>query len=352
MSARRLHRWLGLLLGAWFVVLGLTGSVLVYWHALEAAQLPTPAEGAALPLQALFEVAAKHMRDLPWRIFPPDAHHAHARVFFLTDQGRRIVHLDPSTGAVQVVLAWRGAVVHWFYDLHANALSGRTGKLLVGLSAFPLLAMVALGLRLWLKRGAVPLRETILPTGGLRGRRLLSHAHRVTGFWALLPLLLATITGLALSFPETTRLLLEPVTANSPQFRVSAAKGTGPVDLDGAMAVTRSALPGWRLAWAEPPEPDGAPEWLLVLLPEVHSWPSGRAAAYVNAASGRLEEVRLPDGVDHIRAWIMALHNGEAFGLAHRLVVIALGLALVAMAVLGLLLWRRGRRPVAQPLPA
>lgn len=351
MSARRLHRWLGLLLGGWFIVVGLTGAVLVYWHALEAMELPSPAAGAALPLQQLYDAAARHMNDVPWRIFPPDAHHAHARVFFLTDEGRRILHLDPSTGAVQAVLAWRGAVVHWVYDLHANALAGRTGKLLVGLSALPLLAMLWFGVRLWLNRGAVPLRESIIPRGGLRGRRLLSHAHRVAGFWALLPLLVATITGLSLSFPDTTRTLLEPFTPPSPQFRVSAAKGLGAVDLDGALAVTRAALPGWRLAWAEPPETD-APEWLLVLLPESQRWPSGRAAAYVNAASGRLEEVRLPDGVDHLRAWIMALHNGEAFGLAHHLVVIALGLALMAMAVLGGLLWWRGRRRMAQPLPA
>ncbi len=339
------------MLGAWFVLVGLTGAVLVYWHALEAAELPTPAAGASLPLQQLYEAAAKHMNDVPWRFFAPDEHHAHARVFFLTDVGRRIVHLDPTTGAVQAVLAWRGAVVHWFYDLHANALSGRTGKLLVGLSALPLLVMLGLGLRLWLNRGAVPLRESIVPRRGLRGRRLLSHAHRVVGFWALLPLLIATITGLSLSFPDTTRGLLEPFTPHSPQFRVSAAKGTGAVNLDGAMAVVRTALPGWRLAWAEPPE-DDAPEWLLVLLPEAQRWPSGRAAAYVNAASGRLEEVRLPDGVDHIRAWIMALHNGQAFGLAHRLAVIALGLVLVAMAMLGLLLWRRGRWLAAQPVPA
>ena len=351
MSARRLHRWLGLVLGAWFLLVGVTGAVLVYWHALEAAQLPTPAAGTALPMQVLFEAASRHMNDVPWRFFPADEHSAHARAIFLTDPGRIILLLEPSTGVVQGSLPWRGAVVHWIYDFHANALAGRTGKLLVGLSAFPLLLMMVFGVRLWLKRGAVPLGESIIPRRGLRGRRLLSHTHRVAGFWALLPLLLATITGLSLSFPETTREVLEPFTAPSPEFRVPVAKGTGPVDLDGAMAAVRAAMPGWRLAWAEPPE-DDVPDWLLVLLPEAQTWPSGRAAAYVNAQTGRLEEVRLPDSVDHIRAWIMALHNGEAFGLAHRLVVIALGLTLCGMAVLGFLLWRRGRKPAPAAVTA
>ena len=347
MTARRLHRWLGLLLGGWFVVLGLTGAVLVYWHALEAVELPRPASGEALPLQQLFEAAVRHMRDVPWRIFPADEHRDHALAIFLTDEGRRTLHLDPTSGEVQAILPWRGAVVHWLYDLHANALSGQTGKLLVGLTAIPLLLGLAMGLRLWLRRGAVPLRESVVPIAGLRGRRRLSNWHRAIAIWSLLPLLLAVASGLPVSFPDTTRQVLQPVLAASPAFRVAPAKGLGPVDLDGAVALALAALPGWRLGWAEAPPDVGEPEWMLVLLRQAHAWPSGRAAAWVNAETGRLEEVRLPDGVDHARAWIRALHEGRIFGTAHRWSVIVSGAAMVVLAVLGVLLWWRSRRRVA-----
>lgn len=347
MTARRLHRWVGLTLGAWFVLLGLTGAVLVYWHALEAAELPRPAAGNSLPLQQLFEASTRSMRDIPWRIFPADEHRAHAVAIFQTDDGRRMVHLDPTTGAVQATLPWRGAAVHWLYDLHANALAGRTGKLLVGLTAIPLLLGLAVGLRLWLKRGGVPLRESLRPVPGLRGRRRLSNWHRSLAIWAFAPLLLAVGSGLPVSFPDTTRQVLQPVLAPAPAFRVPIAKGTGEVDLDGAVALALAALPGWRLGWAEPPGDDGEPEWLLVLLPQAHDWPSGRAAAWVNARTGRLEELRLPDGVDHARAWIRALHEGRIFGTAHRWSVIAAGLAMMALALLGPLLWWRSRRAPA-----
>jgi len=352
-SARRLHRWIGLLLGAWFVLLGLTGSVLVYWHALEAAELPRPAAGAALPLQTLFEAATRHMGEIPWRIFPADEHRDHAIAIFQTDDGRRMLHLDPTTGAVQATLAWRGAVVHWLYDLHANALSGRTGKLLVGLSAIPLLLGLAMGLRLWLRRGAVPWRESVLPVAGLRGRRRLSNWHRSLAIWSFLPLMRAVGSGLPVSFPDTTRQVLGPVLAPPPAFRLAPAKGTGPVDLDGAVALALAAMPGWRLGWAEPPAEDGEPEWMLVLLRQAHAWPSGRAAAWVNAATGRLEEVRQPDGVDHARAWFRAFHEGRVFGTAHRWTVIAGGLSMVVLAGLGALLsWRSRRRLATAPVTA
>lgn len=339
MTARRLHRWLGLLLGGWFVVLGVTGAILVYWHALEAVKLPSPAAGPPLPLQQLFEAAGRHMNEVPWRLFPADEHRDHALAIFPTDEGRVTLHLDPTTGVVQASLPWRGAAVHWLYDLHANALLGSTGKLAVGLIGLPLLLGLALGLRLWLRRGALPLREAVFPSAGLRGRRRLSNWHRSLGLWAFAPLLLAVASGLPVSFPDTTRRLLQPVLAPAPPFAVSPAKGPGPVDLDGAVAAALAALPGWRLGWAEPPE--DTPDWLLVLLRDAHDWPAGRAAVWVNSRTGRVEDIRLPDGVDHARAWIRALHEGRIFGTAHRWTVIFGGLAMCGLAVLGLLLWRR-----------
>ncbi len=351
-SARRLHRWLGLIFGGWFLALGLTGAMLVYWHGLEAVAMPRATPGASLPLQQLYDAAGRHLGEPPWRIFPADERSEHARAVIATHPGRVTLYLDPATAAVQAALPWRGSWVHWVYDAHATALAGRTGKLLVGLTGLPLLLGLILGLRLWLRRGAMPLGEAMVPRPGLRGRRALSNLHRAIAFWALLPLLLVTLSGLPVSFPGTTRDVLSPILPAAPEFRVPKLKGTGPVDLDGAVAVARQALPGWRLAWAEPPEPDGEPSWLLVLLPEHGAWPSGRAAAYVNARSGRLEELTLPDGVDHARAWIRAFHEGRVFGEAHRWVVVASGLAMVALAVLGLMLWLRSRRRAPLTAPA
>ena len=41
MSARRLHRWLGLGFGLWFALAGLSGAVLVFWREIEAVRFRT-----------------------------------------------------------------------------------------------------------------------------------------------------------------------------------------------------------------------------------------------------------------------------------------------------------------------
>lgn len=48
---------------------------------------------------------------------------------------------------------------------------------------------------------------------------------------------------------------------------------------------------------------------------------------------------------DHFVAWQFPLHNGEAFGLAGRLIVFASGVAPAVLYVTGVLLWWRRRRP-------
>jgi|GEM_PF-3460029 len=55
MTARRPHRWLGLVLGAWFVVVGLTGATLVYWHGLEEVKLRDGMDHARAWFRALHE---------------------------------------------------------------------------------------------------------------------------------------------------------------------------------------------------------------------------------------------------------------------------------------------------------
>ena len=45
--------------------------------------------------------------------------------------------------------------------------------------------------------------------------------------------------------------------------------------------------------------------------------------------------LRDPDAVAHLTAWLMALHNGTAFGLPHRLAMLALGLLPAALGGLG-----------------
>ena len=348
MSARRLHRWLGLGLGLWFALAGLSGAVLVFWRQIEAAPLPSPAAGPSRPLSELVGRAKLHAGEAPWRVFPPQREGEALRVEFLPEAGGRLsLYLDPTDGRVLASLPWGGAAIHWLYELHSGHILGRTGGVVAGLLGLVLLALVVLGLVLWPRHAAIPWRERLVSVKGLRGRRRLANWHRVLGLRTAPLLLVAAVSGTTLAFPDTTRELLEPLTPAAPAPGQGPKTGEGPIDLDGAMRLAEAAHPGWRTAWLVLDD-----EVQVALLPRDARWPSGRAWAVLDMRDGRVVEHGRPDAVDHIRAWLMALHNGQVLGWVGRGVIVLLGLSLPAMGWLGWRLWVRGARAASAPATA
>jgi uncharacterized iron-regulated membrane protein len=342
---RRLHRWLGMALGVWLAVAGCSGALIVFWPEIEAAGLPAAGPGPALPLASLAAAAVAAKPEAPGgplRLLPPAAPGERFQAQFrLADGSRTTLHLDPASGAVLGERRWGSHRIHWFYALHNGGLFGRWGGQVVGLAALPLLALLAAGLVLLARRDALPWREKLLLQPRLRGRRRLANWHRVLGLRAALPLAIAAGTGLGIAFDQTTQAVLYRLVRPSPGAVAPPLPGRGPLDLDGAVALVEAARPGWRVSAID--RMDAAGRIPLLLLPRDAWLPRAPSQALVDPGTGALLILRDPDAVAHLTAWLMALHNGTAFGLPHRLAVLALGLLPAALGGLGLALWLRGR---------
>ncbi|TDH61023.1 hypothetical protein E2C06_18770 [Dankookia rubra] len=337
---RRLHRWLGLGVGAWFVLLGLTGALMAFMPEIETRHVAAPTGGPFLPLPALVEAAAAALPEAdggPLRVHPPTAPGESFRADFrLATGGRTSLHLDPATGAVLGEVRWGGQLIHTAYNLHRNLLI-RNGERFVGFLGLPVLGLLLAGLVLAAWPSVVSWRERVFSRAGLRGRRRLANLHTALALRALLPLLVAVGTGLALSFPQTTQRLLYRVTHATPQ--PPPVPGDGRVDLAGALALAEAARPGWHLVWLDPPGETGR---VTMAFAPPKAWPGEEQVVTVETATGALT-VALPHPAGRLGAWFTALHAGTAFGLPHRIFVVLLGLLPLALGYFGLAMWWRAR---------
>lgn len=355
---RRLHLWLGLSVGALFALLGLTGSALVFYEAIDAGlhpQIVVDAAGAApswdSPVwdRALETVRARWPERtgawrfeasgrpgaIPARYQPPGAgHHGRRVMVWLTPDGREVLREAD----------WGSYLMTWLYDLHMELLAGAAGRSVVGVSGLLMLALLLSGLWAWWPRGswrkALHFKPDAVPIRRLR------DLHKLTGLLGLPLLLMLTGTGVMLALPDESNAVLArtlgPV-AKAPAARSSTDRGDS-ITLARALAVARTAMPQGRLAWVEAPgRPDGV-FMVRIQQPDDPSFRFPHSQVFVDRYSGALvaTQDRTRFGTaNRVNNWLHPLHDGSAGGIGLRLLAVIAGLAPAALFVTGWMRWRR-----------
>lgn len=358
------HRWLGLALGAWFALVGLSGAILVFEDPLDAWLNPNlliaTRSGPPLSAQTIVERAeAIYPLGLVEKIrFPAE----HGEVYRLTVRttSRRVgaerveVMFEPSTGAFlgarsrEQLGVGRPDVLRTLYELHRNVLLGNIGSNIVGIAGLLLLSSAITGLVLAVPRSRSAFKRLLWINPQSSPTRIAFDLHRSTGIVFALTLLLATATGATLVYVNYVRDLvgLFSKIAPFPTVPWQAQTGGERRQLDHIVADVRSRFPDHVLR-----EIHGSPRqtaghlYYLKRDGDVHRL--GDTIAWINPSSGELMVERSPrtrttgEGFMH---WLFPLHSGTAFGDVGRIAMSATGAVPLLMAVTGLWVWLRKRR--------
>ena len=358
---RQLHLWLGLSLAGLLVLLGLTGTVLVFYPELDALLHPEiGVEGEQAPDwdRALATLRAEYPDKAgPWRLevtgaggaiparyYAPPERAGYAfrpMMVWLSPDGTRVLRRD----------YWGEYAMTFIYDLHYRLLLGETGGKLVGWSGLGLLALLLSGLWAWWPRGwsrqswgkALRFKRGAAPSRALR------DWHKLTGLGGLLFLLLLTLTGVMLALPKESDTALGALgLAVTPLPTVEAEHSDAPqIAPSQAIAAALSRLPHARIAWIEAPALAGGYYRLRMQVPADPSFRFPHSFVWVDAASARVlavDNAAEAGGGNAINNWTHALHDGSAGGLAGRIVAALCGLVPLALFITGWLRWRVRRK--------
>lgn len=216
----QIHRWIGIVLCAWVLLLCLTGSVLVYRPELFRLFEPQPLEVAPGPAllsdDALLASARRAFPDGEpgeiWRGKQPN----HAVEVDLVSNGETRGYLfDPYTGApLRAALPWDFWLVERLLELHTDLLGGPSGRMVNGALALGFVFLVLTGALAWRPRSGPEKRA---PTTSLR------RLHMTVGLWSGLFVFVWALTGIHLAWPEIMTALtdlFEPFDEMNPVERV------------------------------------------------------------------------------------------------------------------------------------
>lgn len=358
------HRWLGIVLGAWFALVGLSGAILVFEDPIDAWLNPhllkTNARGQHLSAQAIVTHAeSTYPLGLVEKIrFPA----TDGEVFRLTvrTKPRRVgaerieAMFDPVSGAhlgarsLDTFGVAPPDLLRTLYEFHRNVLLGNAGSNIVGIAGLLLLTSAISGIVLATPRSRAALKRLVWVNLRASGTRIAYDVHRSSGVVFTVTLLLATLTGATLVYVNYVRDLVSVFSkvASFPTVPWQPQDAQPPMQLDRVIADVKRRFPEHTLL-----EMHGSPRqtaghlYYLKRPGDVHRL--GDTLVWVNPLSGQLVIERSPrtrtagEGFMH---WLFPLHSGTAFGIPGQVAMSATGVAPLLMVITGLWVWLRKRR--------
>lgn len=363
----QVHLWLGLVLGAWLALIGITGSVLVFWVEIDQALNPqlfrvTVPEVPTARRAPLERVLATALRERPagWQggsiAFPEEADGAFVVSYYgeqptpAPEQAVSLnVAIDPYSGEAfgrrTFYHAWnppQHCFIGFFFKLHYELFFGDVGVIAVGVVTVLLIVSALTGLILWWPLDG-KWRRALTIKRGAGAARLNHDLHQFSGFWLWLVLAALLVSGLYFNLPDPFKWLVERFSPLTPE---PVARASGPAA--GGLEITLRNLSPGRVRWLTLPNAEtGLMEACYAEVPELKPWVVDNRCVTFDPATGHAVQVRDPSrgtGGDTFMQWQWPLHSGQAFGWTGRILVFLCGLACPLLFVTGVIRWLQKRR--------
>lgn len=369
----QVHLYLGLLAGLVLVVIGITGSILVFWHEIDIAlnpelyQIETPPAGqrtikpfseliaaaqSAMPIGAkLLNIAYSDEPGLAFTFSFSPAQTIEGEYETLN------AFIDPYTAKVTGTRIFYSAAnpfdncfVGLLLKLHYNLLLGDTpGMAIVGILAVLLLISVLTGLILWWPlTGKWRQAFTIKRRASIE--RFNFDLHKTMGIYTAAVLLAVLFSGIYFNLNEQFMWLVERFSPVTDIWNLSSKHQPSSTQItpDQALGIAMQYFPEGQLKDIGVPQNDaGAYRVCWKHVPSLQRYVIDTRCIAIDQYSGDIVVIYDPvNGTagDVFVQWQWPLHSGHAFGWTGRILVLLSGLSCPVLFITGVIRWQQKRR--------
>lgn len=223
----KIHSWLGLFNGAWLLILGISGAMLVYYPELDKLLnkevLTASATGQRLPIDSLYKIVrAKHPEAMGTNImrFPQAKMDCISFRIYIQDGQKPIIHwwetynmdIDPYTGKILREGYYRdigSSFMHWLLNFHWSLHAGPAGELIIAIAGILLFINIITGIIVYRKYVCKALIFKA-PFKWKNWRTVSSGLHRYIGVWSLIFNVLIFYSGLQMNWHAFNKTAWEP----------------------------------------------------------------------------------------------------------------------------------------------
>ena len=332
-----LHKYLGLFIGLYFIVITVTGALLILLenpidNFLDYPVVHVNAESKKQPLMKMLQTVERAHPNNAVRHILKSCERGCTYDFTISRGGDDHIDVlvDPYTARIVQTSLWSATPVGFMYSFHANLFAGQTGSRINAYVSLAAILLVITGLYLW--PGWRKLGNAFTIKWHATVWRLNFDVHKIVGFTCALFFIYIVITGIATVF------INEPVLSH-PQ--VTEPRALHPrLDLDMLVSIADRALPG-RITMIDPPTTSTAPLRIRKVVPGDPD-PYGWSYVSVDQSSGAVierEDTTKWPLLWRVYTYFYPLHIGSVGGYPLRFLYVMLALAPLVLYLTGFLMW-------------
>lgn len=347
-----LHRYIGLAVGLLLIIVGLTGSVLVFEKEIDHFLLHRQIgkivpQGERVSIESVVDTVKTAFSDRPELKIAsintlPEPEEPYTVWLKSPAEKWTEVSVNPYTAKILGMRQWENTLIGFMFDLHYRFLAGRVGEIIVGIVALLLLILSITGLILW--PGWRRLISGFKIKWLAHPKRVNFDLHKVAGIVTAVFLALTAFTGFCWNFSDFTypAIYAATFTPQPPETTSTPVTGKSPLLLSDVLQKADAALPGAATTYISLPEkPDGVYSIGKKFPQETEEY--GNSRVYIDQYSG--EVLHLQNGLnlalgDRVLNSFTPLHYGTFWGLPTRILYVFVGLAPLVLFITGFVMWR------------
>ena len=351
----QVHLWTGIALCLYMLVIGVSGSILVFGDELETVSYPQLMldPGAGSPALIGLPEAIEAVRQaypgnrVGVAYAPKQDGHTYA-IFINRDGTLQRVYVSPTSGRILGILDPRHSWLAQVMQIHFRLMGGRIGSILNGIGAIFLLLLCLSGLVIWWP-GISNWRRGFRVHLHANWKRINFDLHSVTGIATLLVLSMWAATAVYFVWPKPVSDLISHVSSvkstTPPSVAVPLTAGGKTVSLDVMIREAEHVSPQTKLAGVFFSVAPKSPVTVLLTRRRRGDF-SQSDYVYINPFTGRSLGIWHRGGAstwgERLLVLSEPLHFGMYWGLGVKIIWALLGLALPLLAITGTLMyWNR-----------
>ncbi|BCL34198.1 PepSY-associated TM helix domain-containing protein [Nostoc sp. MS1] len=346
-----IHRYMGLVVGLILVVIGLTGSLLVFEPEIEDFLVAQKyghivPQGQPVSIDEVVTTINKEITKQPGMkigsiIMPQNATSPyHGRLWDKNDKLTQMF-IHPYKNEVMGVIHQDANILRLALHLHYELFAGKLGQIIVGLTGLFLFLLSVTGIILW--PGWRRLISGFKIKWKAHPKRVNFDIHKVTGIVVAVFFSLTGITGFAWNFYDFSVpfIYATTFTPQPPELISKPVPGKSPVALSKVLANADAAIPNAQTIYI------GLPSKLEGIIRvgkrQAHETSYyGESEITLDQYTGevlRVVDSRKVGLGDRILIWFTPLHFGTYWGIYSRILYVFVGLAPLILFVTGFVMW-------------